>query len=530
MLQALNSSPACRLQDGARMAVTGDNAQMTQEAVHALDGQPTRATSHLSLRAVWPQLYSAKSTSRQRWAAPQAVGWVVAIFDFITIFSLSLLFTTHSSSDAYPIAQYGLTPIAASIIFVTILTRIGGYRHQYLQSFAGQVKRVVTASLLTAGIACSFKFQTLLMLPLFPNKLTLGLWGTPLCLFLYRYLYCALLSYLVHVGYISRNIVIVGGGIEAECLIRKIKSNEEKALNVRGLFDDRKSLMPAVIGGVPVLGTTDDVIDFVRREIVDEVLIALPLVDFERIASLGRKLQALAIDVRVSIEPLPGSFRVRTVDYLGDARVLDLVDRPLKGWSGIWKIIQDTLLGLILLICAGPLMLAIAVLIKLDSQGPVFFIQERFGLNNSVIRVLKFRTMHLSCGDPSGQKRTVRNDPRVTRVGRILRKFSLDELPQLINVLCGDMSLVGPRPHAIGMMAGDQFYHDAVEDYPRRHRVKPGITGWAQVNGSRGEIDTLAKARDRVHLDLHYIDHWSLWLDIKILFKTVSLLLCKSAY
>lgn len=231
-----------------------------------------------------------------------------------------------------------------------------------------------------------------------------------------------------------------------------------------------------------------------------------------------------------SIEPLPGTFLARTVDYLGDAQVLHLVEQPLKGWPGVLKTFQDKLLSLILLICIAPLMLVIAVLIKLESQGPVFFIQERFGLNNSRIRVLKFRTMYSSCGDPSGQKRTVKNDPRVTRAGRILRRFSLDELPQLINVLRGDMSLVGPRPHAVAMMAGDQFYHEAVEEYPHRHRVKPGITGWAQVNGSRGEIDGLAKARERVRLDLHYIDHWSLWLDIKILFKTVLLLVCKSAY
>jgi exopolysaccharide biosynthesis polyprenyl glycosylphosphotransferase len=281
---------------------------------------------------------------------------------------------------------------------------------------------------------------------------------------------------------------------------------------------------------VPVLGTTRDLIDFVRREIVDEVLIALPLADCERIASLSRKLLSLAIDVRLSIEPLPGSFRARTVDYLGDARVLDLVERPLKGWPGVLKILQDRLLSLILLVCTGPLMLFIAALIKLESQGPVFFVQERFGLNNSVIRVLKFRTMHSNRGDPSGQRRTVKNDPRVTRVGRILRRFSLDELPQLINVIRGDMSLVGPRPHAVAMMAEDQFYYEAVEEYPHRHRVKPGITGWAQVNGSRGEIDTLTKARDRVQLDLFYIEHWSLWLDIKILLKTIGLLTCKTAY
>jgi polysaccharide biosynthesis protein PslA len=166
-------------------------------------------------------------------------------------------------------------------------------------------------------------------------------------------------------------------------------------------------------------------------------------------------------------------------------------------------------------------MLIIAAAIRLDSRGPVFFIQDRFGFNNKTIRVLKFRTMHVEQEDPTGANRTLARDPRVTRVGRFLRSVSLDELPQLVNVLRGEMSLVGPRPHALGMKAGERLYHDAVSDYFQRHRVRPGMTGWAQVNGLRGEIDSLDKARRRVALDLYYIDHWSLWLDLKILLKTI---------
>jgi polysaccharide biosynthesis protein PslA len=163
----------------------------------------------------------------------------------------------------------------------------------------------------------------------------------------------------------------------------------------------------------------------------------------------------------------------------------------------------------------------------LESRGPVLFVQDRFGFNNNVIRVLKFRTMFVDRGDVSGAQRTVRNDPRVTRVGRVLRWLSFDELPQLLNVLRGEMSLVGPRPHAIAMRAGDQLYFEAVEDYAQRHRIKPGITGWAQVNGCRGEIDTLAKARARVDHDLYYIENWSLWLDLKTAVLTVLVLLTR---
>jgi lipopolysaccharide/colanic/teichoic acid biosynthesis glycosyltransferase len=180
-----------------------------------------------------------------------------------------------------------------------------------------------------------------------------------------------------------------------------------------------------------------------------------------------------------------------------------------------------------LLVLVAPFMAFIALVIKLDSKGPVFFIQDRFGFNNQVIRVVKFRTMHADQGDITGAARTVRNDPRLTRVGRVLRVFSLDELPQLVNVVAGQMSLVGPRPHALTMRAGSQLYHEAVHEYLHRHRVKPGITGWSQVNGLRGEIDTIEKARARVRFDLQYIDDWSIWLDLKILFMSFRVIVSR---
>jgi exopolysaccharide biosynthesis polyprenyl glycosylphosphotransferase len=204
--------------------------------------------------------------------------------------------------------------------------------------------------------------------------------------------------------------------------------------------------------------------------------------------------------------------------------VLEVADRPLKSWRAIVKWAEDKAFAAALLALLGPLMALIAILIKLDSRGPVFFVQKRFGFNNDVIRVFKFRTMYVDRGDPSGAQRTVQNDPRITRLGRFLRLLSLDELPQLINVLRGDMSLVGPRPHAIAMKAGNCLYSQAVEQYFHRHRVKPGITGWAQVHGLRGEVNTLEKAHARVACDLYYIDHWSPWLDLKTLAKTVTIL------
>jgi len=180
---------------------------------------------------------------------------------------------------------------------------------------------------------------------------------------------------------------------------------------------------------------------------------------------------------------------------------------------------------------AAPLMLAIAAIIKVDSPGPVFFKQKRYGFNNRLITVWKFRTMHWDRTDGDAEIQTTKNDPRVTRVGKFLRRTSLDEIPQLINVLLGDMSLVGPRPHAIATKAAGKLFEEVVEEYTARHRVKPGITGWAQVNGWRGETDTGEQIQQRVRHDLYYIDNWSIPFDLKILLLTAFVvLLRKNAY
>ncbi|RBH45093.1 undecaprenyl-phosphate glucose phosphotransferase, partial [Pseudomonas sp. MWU13-2860] len=190
---------------------------------------------------------------------------------------------------------------------------------------------------------------------------------------------------------------------------------------------------------------------------------------------------------------------------------------------------EDVLLAAVALALAAPLMLLLALLIKLDSPGPVLFRQKRYGYNNRLIEVYKFRSMYVEQADADAEAQTTRRDPRVTRVGRFIRKTSLDELPQLLNVLGGSMSMVGPRPHATATKAAGVLFEDAVSEYTARHRVKPGITGWAQVNGYRGETDTLAKIERRVEYDLEYIENWSLWFDFYILIRTLPAVLSADA-
>jgi putative colanic acid biosynthesis UDP-glucose lipid carrier transferase len=200
--------------------------------------------------------------------------------------------------------------------------------------------------------------------------------------------------------------------------------------------------------------------------------------------------------------------------------LLNIFERPMSGWSHVAKAVEDRLLAALLLILGSPVMLLIALAVGLDSPGGVLFRQKRYGFNNEVIEVIKFRTMRADAAE-HGQaevRQAARADPRVTRVGRILRRTSLDELPQLLNVLSGEMSLVGPRPLAV---AHNELYAPLIDAYLGRHRVKPGITGWAQVNGLRGETETLAKMERRVEYDLYYIEHWSLGFDLRILARTL---------
>jgi exopolysaccharide biosynthesis polyprenyl glycosylphosphotransferase len=211
--------------------------------------------------------------------------------------------------------------------------------------------------------------------------------------------------------------------------------------------------------------------------------------------------------------------------------LLDIFDKPIRDWDSVAKRIFDIVFSLIAIVLLSPIMLATAIAIKLDSKGPVIFKQKRHGFNNEIIEVLKFRSMYADQSDPLARKVVTKGDPRVTRVGRFIRKTSIDEFPQFFNALRGDLSLVGPRPHAVYAQTQDRMFNDVVEGYFARHRVKPGVTGWAQINGWRGEIDSDDKIKMRTEYDLYYIENWSLWFDLKILFLTpFRLLNTENAY
>jgi Undecaprenyl-phosphate glucose phosphotransferase len=323
-------------------------------------------------------------------------------------------------------------------------------------------------------------------------------------------------------GRLDRRAVIVGADEKGAALINSIMAQRNSDIHIIGTFDDRgDDRSPTSVSGLPKLGVVDDLVEFARRTRVDLVIFSLPISAESRILHMLKKLWVLPVDIRLAAHANKLRFRPRAYSYIGNIPVLDVFDKPITDWDVVMKWLFDKVIGSLILILASPIMLITALAIKLDSRGPVLFKQKRYGFNNELIEVYKFRSMRVDQCDATATKLVQKNDPRVTRVGRFIRKTSIDELPQLLNVVFkGNLSLVGPRPHAVHAKAENRVYDEAVDGYFARHRVKPGITGWAQINGWRGETDTQEKIQRRVEHDLYYIENWSVLFDLYILAAT----------
>jgi Undecaprenyl-phosphate glucose phosphotransferase len=334
-------------------------------------------------------------------------------------------------------------------------------------------------------------------------------------------------------GRLDRRTVIIGADENGEKLINLLNAQDDSDLDILGVFDDRNDARALeTCAGRPKLGKIDDIVEFARRTRVDLVLFAMPISAETRILEMLKKLWVLPVDIRLSAHTNKLRFRPRSYSFLGDVPTLDVFEAPITDWDQVTKSLFDHIVGAIILILVSPLMAIVALAIKLDSPGPVLFRQKRFGFNNERIDVLKFRSLYHHQADPNASKVVTKNDPRVTRVGRFIRKTSIDELPQLFNVVFkNNLSLVGPRPHAVQGKLNTRLFDEAVDGYFARHRVKPGITGWAQINGWRGEVDSEEKIQKRVEFDLYYIENWSVLFDLYILLKTpLALLKAENAY
>lgn len=328
-------------------------------------------------------------------------------------------------------------------------------------------------------------------------------------------------------GRMSFDVAVIGAGALGRQLLRHLSSLGEQQFRIVGVFDDRIN-DASDVEGFPFKGTVDDLVRYARTAPVDEIIVAIPWQDRADIQEVVKKLKVVPINVKLCPDYVGWTLPVRRFLPLAGIPMLAVLERPLSGWNLVLKALEDRVIAGVLFFLFSPLLLLIALAIRLDSPGPILFRQVRYGFNNNPITVYKFRTMHVGAAKDEAVPQARRNDPRVTRVGAILRRTSLDELPQLLNVLNGAMSLVGPRPHAV---VHNEQYAKIIDDYLSRHRVKPGITGWAQVNGLRGETDTPEKMARRVQFDLYYIDNWSLLFDLKIILLTPFLgFVNKNAY
>ncbi|GAA4000677.1 exopolysaccharide biosynthesis polyprenyl glycosylphosphotransferase [Sphingomonas humi] len=410
---------------------------------------------------------------------------------------------------------------ATAMVGTFILLRVS--KDSYLQNLFTMNERGDSAifdALLSGLVATALVFLSGMVENFSRGVSVLYVAATVMLLSFSRWPFNSLLERMAQRGVIGQRIAFYGadpGSIEA---IRKVLAASDLShLHFVGVADDRPKLPD--VPELPFIGGSDELATMARAGKVDQVLISVRNLPSARLHEIMERLNSVCVDISLipdqAIDLAP-DYRVRLI---GTLPVLTVWQRPWRDVSGLLKRTEDIILAVLALIVVSPIMLVTALLIRLTSAGPVLFVQPRVGFNNEVIHVLKFRSMYSSQTDLVGLQTTTKADPRITPVGKVLRRLSIDELPQLLNVLKGDMSMVGPRPHATHMRVGDLFYQEAVKGYAGRHRVKPGITGLAQVRGLRGEIRTLERAKRRVELDQQYINQWSVWLDLWILLLTV---------
>ncbi|POF28912.1 undecaprenyl-phosphate glucose phosphotransferase [Roseibium marinum] len=446
---------------------------------------------------------------------------MVRLTDILLIASTALIAAyTGSSATAFSLTQ-GVA-IGISILFALAFFQAADcYQVPVMRQGLSQFGRVAAGWTLVFAMFAVLRSTTGVGAG-FPDA-WIGSWFalslTGLCAS--RLIVFLLVRHWMNSGRLERRAIIVGGGTAAAELIHDIEAQADNDIRICGIFDDRSNdRSPPVVAGYPKLGNINALVEFARLARIDMLIVCIPLRAEQRVLELLRKLWVLPVDIRLSAHTDKVRFRSRGASFIGTVPFVDVVEKPIADWDMVGKRIFDLVFATLALVTLFPVMIAAAIAIKLDSKGPVLFRQKRYGFNNEIIEILKFRSMYTEQADPDAKKVVTRGDTRVTRVGRFIRKTSIDELPQLFNVLAGRLSLVGPRPHAVNAHTDNKTWDDVVDGYFARHKVKPGVTGWAQINGWRGEVDTPEKIQHRVECDVYYIENWSIMFDLKILLLT----------
>ena len=421
---------------------------------------------------------------------------------------------------AQPWHQTNTVAVLIAVITFHLVAEVNGlYRSWRGAPMKGEVFQAIAAWAITAPVVLFVAFMTKTS-SAYSRVVTTTWFGlTPAMIVTWRLFARIVLMEFRRRGRNSRTVAIAGLTPMAQRLSERIATDPYSGMHIVGFYDDRKPgrrhVLPEQYG--KLVGDLDQLVTDAREGKIDRIYITLPLKAEPRINAIVHKLADTTATVFVVADFLVFDLLHAQWSQVGDIPVVSIFDTPFHGIGGWMKRVEDLILGSIILALIALPLAAIAIGVKISSPGPVFFKQRRYGLNGKEIRVLKFRSMTVTEDGPVVTQ-AKKNDQRVTRFGAILRSTSLDELPQFLQVLTGEMSIVGPRPHAV---AHNELYRSKIHGYMLRHKVKPGITGWAQVNGWRGETDTVDKMEKRVEHDLEYIRHWGLFWDLKIIFLTV---------
>ncbi|WP_304441752.1 exopolysaccharide biosynthesis polyprenyl glycosylphosphotransferase [Caulobacter sp. X] len=440
--------------------------------------------------------------------------WLVRVFRLVDVIGAMLM------AAPVTLGRDLLTGVAWTLAIPIAMRVFGAYafpRKQSLARHLGHVGKALVAAAISAVLA------SLIFNPMDARSALPLLFASGFLVTLHAS-WWKIIEHARRQGLLTPNVFIVGATANAQRFIEAAMRTGE--VNVLGLFDDRLRRAPVNILGVPLLGDTDALLNHRLAPYIDRVVIAITASAETRVRELSEKLGVLPHPLNLFVDGGTPDEDDATL-----ARIAVGAEHSLSGWRDlrrrriVAKRAMDLTLATLGLIAAGPVMLATALAVKLDSPGPVFFRQRRHGFNNEEFLVWKFRSMRHDAADAQAARQIRAGDDRVTRVGRFIRKTSLDELPQLFNVLRGEMSIVGPRPHAVGMRTAGVESSKLVAEYAHRHRMKPGLTGWAAIKGSRGPVDTPECVRRRVALDVEYIERQSFWLDLYIILMTVPCLL-----
>ncbi len=437
---------------------------------------------------------------------------VIDLAIIVSVLALAMLIHGQQPSSVYL-----LCGLLSCVSFLLASESVHLYRSWRMSAFHNQAGLML--------LSWCFAVTSLLVFGYFSktsaeySRLVIGGWfvATPMVMLGWRLLVKTLKERMRSLGMNIRRAVIIGLTENGQQLAAELEREKTLGVVFEGFYDDRTDERLKDSDTTKLRGSVAEALELARNGEVDQVYIAMPLSAHERIA----KYLVDFSDTTATTYLVPNFFIYNLMhsrwNTVGQVPTLSVYDTPFNGFTAWLKRLEDIVLASVILTLISPLMLVIALGVKFSSPGPIFFKQDRYGLDGRRIKVWKFRSMRTQ---ENGAKvvQATRNDPRVTPFGSFIRRTSLDELPQFINVLQGSMSIVGPRPHAV---AHNEQYRSIVSRYMLRHKVKPGITGWAQINGFRGETDTLEKMEKRVEFDLDYIHQWSLWMDIKIVFLTI---------